>query len=232
MQPLRRLVVYVSESRRRAGKPLWREVLNALQRHRLSGATATRGLVGFGASGKLHEDLTPDAMPDLPVTIEAIDDAQRIDAALPDVDVLVDDGIVAVHDVQALKRRKRRPKAEGPVTHQKLTGRAKMLRVHVGANDTWEGEPLWEALVKRFHQLDLAGATVYRGLERYDASGRINRLAAWRSSHEPITFVAVVPMSTPSTTSSDPLTSHLQSEHAHLSSRRGRRRTMIAVTSP
>lgn len=191
MQPLRRLVVYVSESQRRSGKPLWREVLDALRKHGLAGATATRGLVGFGASGKLHEDLTPDAMPDLPVTIEAIDEPARIDAALPDVDVLVEDGVVATHDVQVLKARKRRPKPEEPVTHQKLTGKAKMLRVHVGANDTWEGEPLWEALVKRFHQLDLAGATVYRGLEGYGASGRIHRRAAWRSADEPITVVAV-----------------------------------------
>jgi len=63
--------------------------------------------------------------------------------------------------------------------------------VHVGANDTWEGEPLWEALVKRFHQLDLAGATVYRGIEGYGASGRIHRRAVWRSADEPITVVAV-----------------------------------------
>ena len=188
----RRLVVYVSESRRRGTKPLWREVLDTCRRHGLSGATATRGLVGFGASGKLHEDLTPDAMPDLPVTIEAIDSAERIDAVLPDLDVLIEDALVAVHDVQVIKKRPRKAAPEVPaVGHQKLTGKAKMLRVHIGANDTWEGEPLWEALVKRFHQLDLAGATVYRGLEGYGASGRIHRRPAWRSADEPVTVVAV-----------------------------------------
>ena len=55
------------------------------------------------ASGVPYEDLTPDAMPDLPVTIEAIDEAARIDAALPDIDVLVEDGLVAVHDVKVVK---------------------------------------------------------------------------------------------------------------------------------
>ena len=98
MDSPRRLVVYVNESRRRGLRPLWREVLDTLHRHGLSGATATRGVVGFGASGKLHEDLTPDAMPDLPVTIEAIDEAARIDAALPDIDVLVEDGLVSAWD--------------------------------------------------------------------------------------------------------------------------------------
>ncbi len=186
-----RLVVYVSESQRHGRRPLWREVLDTCHRHGLAGATATRGIVGFGASGKLHEDLTPDAMPDLPVTIEAIDEAPRIDAVLPDLDVLVTHGLIAVHEVRVVKARARKPVAEAPVTHQKLTGKAKMLRVHVGASDTWEGEPLWEALVKRFHQLDLAGATVYRGIEGYGASGRIHRRAVWRSADEPITVVTV-----------------------------------------
>jgi PII-like signaling protein len=187
----RRLVVYVSESRRRGRKPLWREVLDTCHRHGLAGATATRGLMGFGPSGKMHEDLTPDAMPDLPVTIEAIDEGSRIDAVLPDLGVLVSDGLIAVHDVEVIKARPRKAAGEAKVGHQKLTGKAKMLRVHVGANDTWEGEPLWEALVKRFHQLDLAGATVYRGVEGYGASGRIHRRAVWRSADEPITVVTV-----------------------------------------
>ena len=190
MRDPRRLVVYVSESSRHGRRPLWREVLDTCHRHGLAGATATRGIVGFGASGKLHEDLTPDAMPDLPVTVEAIDEAPRIDAVLPDLDVLVGDGLIAVHDVQVIKARPRKATGEAPV-HQKLTGKAKMLRVHVGASDTWEGEPLWEALVKRFHQLDLAGATVYRGLEGYGASGRIHRRTVWRSKDEPITVVAI-----------------------------------------
>ena len=190
MRDPRRLVVYVSESSRHGLRPLWREVLDTFHLHFLAAATATRGIVGFGASGKLHEDLTPDAMPDLPVTVEAIDEAPRIDAVPPDLDVLIGDGLMAVHDVRVIKARPRKATGEAPV-HQKLTGKAKMLRVHVGASDTWEGEPLWEALVKRFHQLDLAGATVYRGLEGYGASGRIHRRTVWRSKDEPITVVAI-----------------------------------------
>ncbi|HEX9605446.1 MAG TPA: DUF190 domain-containing protein [Myxococcales bacterium] len=104
-----RLVVYVSESQRHGRRPLWREVLDTCHRHGLAGATATRGIVGFGASGKLHEDLTPDAMPDLPVTIEAIDEAPRIDAVLPDLDVLVTHGLIAVHEVRVVKRGRASP---------------------------------------------------------------------------------------------------------------------------
>jgi PII-like signaling protein len=187
---MKRLVVYVSENERRGGKPVWREVLDALRKHGVAGATATRGLMGFGHTGKLHEALSPDVPPDLPVTVEAIDEDAAIDRALPDVDALIPAGLVAVHDVQVLKARQHK-REEPSVQHQKLTGKAKMLRIHIGAKDTWEGEPLFDALVKRFHQLDLAGATVYRGIEGYGASGRIHKRAVWRSEDEPITVVIV-----------------------------------------
>jgi PII-like signaling protein len=190
--PAKRLVVYVSENQRWRHKPLWREVVDVCRKHGLAGATATKGIVGFGHTGRLHEDLTPDAMPDLPVTIEALDTAEAIDRALPDLDLLVEDGLIAVQDVQVIKARPRKVKPEAShVPHQKLTGKAKMLRVHTGANDTWDGEPLHLALVKRCHQLDLAGATVYRGLEGYGASGRLHRQATFRAGDEPITIVVV-----------------------------------------
>ena len=73
----------------------------------------------------------------------------------------------------------------------KLTGKAKMLRVHIGAKDKWHGEPLHLALLKRFHELDLAGATVYHGMAGYGASGRIHRQPTFRSGDEPMTVVAV-----------------------------------------
>lgn len=187
---MKRLAVYVSEAQRHGAKPLWREVLDVLHHHGLAGATATKGLMGFGHGGKLHEALSPDAPPDLPVTIEAIDEDAAIDRALPDVDALVQEGLVAVHDVQVIKAKKHAHE-ETAVHHEKLTGKAKMLRIHIGADDTWEGEPLYDALVKRFHQLDLAGATVYRGIEGYGASGRIHKRAVWRSKDEPITVVIV-----------------------------------------
>ena len=57
----------------------------------------------------------------------------------------------------------------------KLEGKAKMLRIHFGEDDQWEGRPLYRAIVERCRQLDIAGATVYRGIEGYGASTRIRR---------------------------------------------------------
>ncbi len=57
----------------------------------------------------------------------------------------------------------------------RLIGKAKLLRVHIGENDKWEGAPLYEAIVKRAAQLDIAGATVYRGILGYGAHKRVHR---------------------------------------------------------
>jgi uncharacterized protein len=57
----------------------------------------------------------------------------------------------------------------------KLEGRAKMLRIHFGANDKWNGKPLYQAIVEKCRELDVAGATVLRGIEGYGASTLIHR---------------------------------------------------------
>jgi uncharacterized protein len=73
----------------------------------------------------------------------------------------------------------------------KLEGRAKMLRVHFGEDDKWQGKPLYQAIVEKCRQLDIAGATVYRGIEGYGASTLIHRAHLLRSSDLPI-MVSVV----------------------------------------
>lgn len=57
----------------------------------------------------------------------------------------------------------------------KLEGKAKMLRIHFGENDKWQGKPLYTAIVEKCRELDLAGATVLRGVEGYGASTLIRR---------------------------------------------------------
>jgi len=68
----------------------------------------------------------------------------------------------------------------------KLSGSAKMLRVHFGEDDRWHGKPLHDAIVEAARREDLAGATVYRGIEGYGASSRIHRKHLLTSSDLPV----------------------------------------------
>ena len=73
----------------------------------------------------------------------------------------------------------------------KLEGRAKMLRIHFGEDDKWQGKPLYESIVAKCRELDIAGATVLRGIEGYGASTLIHKRHLLWSSDRPI-MVSVV----------------------------------------
>jgi PII-like signaling protein len=68
----------------------------------------------------------------------------------------------------------------------KAGGSAKMIRIHFGEDDRWHGKPLYEAIVEEARRQDLAGATVYRGIEGYGASSRIHRKHLLTSSDLPV----------------------------------------------
>ncbi|MFZ0299502.1 MAG: DUF190 domain-containing protein [Candidatus Sulfotelmatobacter sp.] len=73
----------------------------------------------------------------------------------------------------------------------KLEGKAKMLRIHFGEDDRWLDKPLYEAIVIKCRELDIAGATVLRGIEGYGASTLIHKRHLLRSSDRPI-MVSVI----------------------------------------
>jgi uncharacterized protein len=53
--------------------------------------------------------------------------------------------------------------------------KAKLLRLHFGESDQYDGKPLYEAIVNRCKELKIAGATVFRGLEGYGETAEIHR---------------------------------------------------------
>ena len=73
----------------------------------------------------------------------------------------------------------------------KLEGIAKLLRIHFGEDDKWQGKPLYEAIVAKCRELDIAGASVFRGIEGYGESSVIHKAHLLRSSDRPI-MVSVI----------------------------------------
>ena len=74
----------------------------------------------------------------------------------------------------------------------KLEGKAKMLRIYFGEDDKWKGQPLYKAIVEKCRTLDIAGATVFRGIEGYGASTLIRRPHLLSLSHDAPVMVSVV----------------------------------------
>ena len=74
----------------------------------------------------------------------------------------------------------------------KLEGKAKMLRIYFGEDDKWKGQALYKAIVEKCRALDIAGATVFRGIEGYGASTLIRRPHLLSFSHDAPVMVSVV----------------------------------------
>lgn len=56
----------------------------------------------------------------------------------------------------------------------KIMSKCKRLRIYIGETDHWKGRSLYNAIVMKAKELDLAGATVFRGIEGYGAHSRIH----------------------------------------------------------
>ena len=64
---------------------------------------------------------------------------------------------------------------------------ARMLRVHFGEDDRWDGMPLHEAILGKCKDLGIAEVIVFRGIEGYGSGSRIRRSGYWsRSKDAPI----------------------------------------------
>src|SRR5438876_7656651 len=68
---------------------------------------------------------------------------------------------------------------------------AVLLRIFLGENDRWQGQPLYEALVLRAREMHLGGATVLRGPMGFGHSSRLHTAKILRLS-EDLPFVVEI----------------------------------------
>jgi PII-like signaling protein len=61
---------------------------------------------------------------------------------------------------------------------------ARMLRVHFGEDDKWQGKPLHEAILAKCRELGIAEAIVFRGIEGYGSASRIRHTSIWGLSKD------------------------------------------------
>jgi PII-like signaling protein len=72
--------------------------------------------------------------------------------------------------------------SEDPAMKEQFT--ARMLRIHFGENDRWQGQPLHEAIMARCRELGIEEAIVFRGIEGYGSGTRIRRSSHWSFSKD------------------------------------------------
>jgi PII-like signaling protein len=103
--------IFIGESDRWEGKPLYEAIVRRVREAGLAGATVLRGIEGFGAHSRIHTSRILRLSEDLPIVIEIVDRAERIDEIVPLLDEMIGEGLITIEKVQVLKYR---PGEEAP----------------------------------------------------------------------------------------------------------------------
>lgn len=69
---------------------------------------------------------------------------------------------------------------------------ARMLRIHFGEDDKWQGKPLHEAILAKCQELGIAQAMVYRGIEGYGSSTRVRHASHWKFSKDAPIMLSII----------------------------------------
>ena len=90
------LRIFVGESDRWHGKPLYEAIVHLLRERHFAGATVFRGIMGFGASAGIHTEKVLRLSLDLPLVVECVDTEEKIQAILPELDQMIGGGLITL----------------------------------------------------------------------------------------------------------------------------------------
>lgn len=104
------LRIFIGEADKWHGNPAYEAIVLAAREAGLAGATVFIGAMGFGAHSRLHTYKVLRLSEDLPVLIEIVDSQEKIDAFVPKIDEIVQDGLITIEPVRVIKYRAGEPR--------------------------------------------------------------------------------------------------------------------------
>ncbi|MCE5268792.1 MAG: DUF190 domain-containing protein [Planctomycetaceae bacterium] len=105
------LRIFIGESDRCHGKPLYEAIVLRARERGMAGATVLRGIMGFGADSRMHTAKVLRLSEDLPIIVEIVDTPDRIAALLPELDAMMDEGLVTLERARVIVYRHSKPTA-------------------------------------------------------------------------------------------------------------------------
>jgi uncharacterized protein len=100
-QPAKILRIHISESDRYQGKPLYEAIVAKCRELKIAGATVFQGLEGYGETAEMHTAHLVHS--DRPIVITVIDTAENIERLIPVAAGMIDTGLMAASEVQAIR---------------------------------------------------------------------------------------------------------------------------------
>ena len=95
------VTVYVNSTDQWHGQPLYEAIVRVCKEGGVAGVTVVRGVEGYGGGGRVHTIRLLELSEDLPVRIEFVDLAERIEAVLETLEPMIREGLITIANVQA-----------------------------------------------------------------------------------------------------------------------------------
>jgi len=95
--------IFVGESDRWHGRPLYEAIVLKAREMGLAGATVIRGVEGFGANSRIHTAKVLRLSEALPILLEIVDKEERIQQILPVLDEMIGEGLITMERVEIIK---------------------------------------------------------------------------------------------------------------------------------
>jgi PII-like signaling protein len=103
--------IFLGESDRRDGLPLYEAIVQRARERGLAGATVLRGIEGFGARSRIHRASILRLSEDLPIVVELVDARDKVEPFLEELEPWIEDGMVTLEPVEVVVYRARRDAA-------------------------------------------------------------------------------------------------------------------------
>ena len=190
--PAKKVTIFINEDTQHHMTALHDSLMAFLMHKGVSGATATRAYSGFGSHQMLHTPKVEVLTQHLPIRIEFIETPEKVEEVLPTLYEMVTDGLIEVQDTTVVKLARKSTRPEPRLPHERKQGQAKLLRGFIGGAEKWHDEPLYDAIVKELRMMDMAGATVYRGILGYGAKGHQHKRSFFHVSRDMPIMISVI----------------------------------------
>jgi PII-like signaling protein len=97
--------IHIGERDKFDGEPLYWAIVQLLRKAHFAGATVSRGIMGFGASSRVHSAKFLELSLDLPIVVECVETQEKIDEILPLLDEMVGGGLITLEKVNVIAYR-------------------------------------------------------------------------------------------------------------------------------
>jgi len=101
--PAKKLTIYMDETDKIHGRPVYEAVLDILSQRKIAGASVFRGHAGYGSHGKLHTAKLLELSTTLPIKIEVVDSEEMINIVLAEISSIVQKGLMEISDTTVVR---------------------------------------------------------------------------------------------------------------------------------